>query len=542
MGATCPAVWHINGPTRVTTKCKNLVKAGRIQPEPHRLVPPSTAGEGAFTDRLSSHDTGNVYALLTHLERVCNRSNIEYIMDGGMLVGSMLHHGRIPWDDDFDVYIRDSDRAKVTDLLSTDGYVVTSAGRYDKLWSTRLPRVKNDKSWNWPFVDIGWLQENATHAWERRIMQRAYRKNVYPRDWLFPITRRPYGPLTLSAPHRAATFLTYRFGPNWAQTCVSDFWDHKLEKWRPQYVGNRQDRVACASLNVNLVHRHNITNDIHKEALVNTRSGRAFHTKRFYLESVLEENEAGHAASDANHGVHSVKCELTWLTASTTQWSQMHMWDGVCHKHLPLNPSQSSRNFWRDRWRAVLQYVREHTSLRYVVLTDIGDTHLNPFTADEIIDQFRLVASGRSVLLSTEMTCWIGRVCSAEAVQRFKTVFPTTGRFLHSQYMGTRDGLLHMLSWGANTTMDDDMHMIYEYALRHAERIALDTNQTIFGSFANAQRDDKGKYMCWSGKCSAAVTKCYRYGRRICATLSAFASTQSENSTRKTVGERNVDK
>ena len=86
MGATCPALWHMNGPTRVTTKCKNIVKAGRIHPEPHFLVPPSTAAEdgaastGAFTDRLSSHDTRTVYALLTHLERVCNHSNIEYMM------------------------------------------------------------------------------------------------------------------------------------------------------------------------------------------------------------------------------------------------------------------------------------------------------------------------------------------------------------------------------------------------------------------------------------------------------------------------------
>ena len=65
------------------------------------------------------------YALLAHLDQVCNRYNIEYIMDGGMLVGSMLHHDRIPWDDDFDIYMRDSDRKKTVRALSINGYVVT---------------------------------------------------------------------------------------------------------------------------------------------------------------------------------------------------------------------------------------------------------------------------------------------------------------------------------------------------------------------------------------------------------------------------------
>lgn len=219
-----------------------------------------------------------------------------------------------------------------------------------------------------------------------------------------------------------------------------------------------------------------------------------------------------------HHGANSVKCELTWLTTSTTSWTPTHFWNGVCHKHLQIRAI--TKQFWRDRWMAVLQYVREHTSLRYVTVTDMGDIHLNPFTANEIIDQFRLVASGRSVLISTEMTCWIGKVCNKEDAQKFKTVFPKTGRFMHSQYMGTRDGLLHMLNWGANTMMTDDMHIIYEYALLHNEQIAFDTNQMIFGSFAVARLDEKGGLMCWSGKCRPVVTGCYRYERRICDTVS----------------------
>lgn len=244
-----------------------------------------------FSNRVHSNDMRKAYALIAHIDRVCTRSNIEYMMDGGMLVGSMLHHDRIPWDDDLDIYMRDRDREKAVHALSINGYVVTSAGHYSKLWSTRHPRVHNSRPWNWPFVDIGWLRENATHVWERRSVEKSYTKHIYPREWLFPITRRPYGPLVLSAPYRSNIFLNFRFGSNWSKTCVADYWDHKHEKWRSDYIGNRRDSVACDALDVNIVHRYNITNETHKEIMIHTLSGRTVHTKQFHLESVITDQK-----------------------------------------------------------------------------------------------------------------------------------------------------------------------------------------------------------------------------------------------------------
>ena len=210
-------------------------------------------------------------------------------------------------------------------------------------------------------------------------------------------------------------------------------------------------------------------------------------------------------------------CVLTHLTVSTTSHPSMHVWKGVCHKHLQA----SQTNFWRARWMAVLEYVRNHTSLQYVALTDIGDTHLNPFNVSELIAKFASVALERRLLISTENTCWMGRVCTAADLRRFKTVFPDTGqRFMHSQYMGTREGVLHMLEWGASTNMTDDMHMIYEYALRHRQRIAFDTGQVLFGSFAVAQLDHRGRFKCWSGRCRAIAADCYKHERRVCSTVS----------------------
>ena len=56
--------------------------------------------------------------------------------------------------------------------------------------------------------------------------------------------------------------------------------------------------------------------------------------------------------------------------------------------------------------------------------------------------------------------------------------------------------LLNMLDWGTNTTMTDDMHILYEYALLHNEQIAFDTSQMIFASLAVARLDENGGFMC----------------------------------------------
>lgn len=225
-----------------------------------------------FTDVLTHADMQNAYTLIRHLDGACRRAGIEYAMDGGMLVGSMVHHGRIPWDDDFDVYIRWADRTRAVAALQQRGFVVTSAGRYSKLWSTDMPRVDNQRSWNWPFVDIGWLMSNATHTWERRVADHQYRNNIYPSAWIFPSVKRPYGPLLLSAPRHADAFLTYRFGPRWAETCVANHWDHKREKWRYNSVALKDTRQACAVLGVDTVVRRINPDRTSDEWVQNTRN------------------------------------------------------------------------------------------------------------------------------------------------------------------------------------------------------------------------------------------------------------------------------
>lgn len=226
-----------------------------------------------FKNVLSAVEDARMHELLRGFDGVCRHHSIPYVIEAGTLIGSMLHHDRIPWDDDADVYVRMEDRTRLLNALQRNAFKTgPGAGKYSKVWSMSDPRVANHKAWNWPFVDIGWLVGNETHMWEARSADQRFRRNVYPKEWLFPAVLRPFGALMLSAPRNSQRFLEYRFGHNWSQDCVLTTWNHKLEQWRHQ-IPDRHAHMRCDVLNVNVVHRVLFKNGTTLEWLVNPHTG-----------------------------------------------------------------------------------------------------------------------------------------------------------------------------------------------------------------------------------------------------------------------------
>ena len=262
IGSACPIAWHANGPLsdaflKKNSHCSRLFRFhAKFKTHLRPFFDTKASARGnQFSNVLTASQETAFYDLVRYFTTTCEKIGVEYLLDGGSLIGSMLHHDRIPWDDDFDVYVRKSDKSAIEAALTNGPHIARSVGLYSKLWSRTHHRVPNGKSWNWPFVDIGWLITNATHAWEQRSSETRYRRHIYPIDWLFPSVRRPFGPFVLRAPHSSRQLLQYRYGNQWDTRCVAHHWDHRLEKWRFPPTPDEVTSTNCNLLAVARVER-----------------------------------------------------------------------------------------------------------------------------------------------------------------------------------------------------------------------------------------------------------------------------------------------
>jgi hypothetical protein len=176
------------------------------------------------------------------LVEALDAANITYFMYGGTLIGSLRHHGMIPWDDDIDIIIAAANRSAARSTLGKmsphyELYTPDESQKTMLQWkffsSSASKTSLMPKQFRWPYIDIFFFEENATHVWD---LDPEYHGAgfVWPKSSVFPLIRRPFGGFMVPAPCDAVSFVAANYAGAESTACASPSYNHRAEVhiWR----------------------------------------------------------------------------------------------------------------------------------------------------------------------------------------------------------------------------------------------------------------------------------------------------------------------
>jgi len=170
------------------------------------------------------------------LVNALDKANITYFMYGGTLIGSVRHHGPIPWDDDLDIIMAYDDRPKAISAmlaLSPDFKLYKPSETQMSLlqWKfypeSAVSRSLLPKPYRWPFVDIFFFHTNSTHIWDVEPEYQAA-GFIWPKSVIFPLRKRPFAGILAPAPCNFIEFVATNYPGAEMAYCATPSFNHRL--------------------------------------------------------------------------------------------------------------------------------------------------------------------------------------------------------------------------------------------------------------------------------------------------------------------------
>lgn len=133
-------------------------------------------------------DLENIYYMLNELKKMLDKNKITYWIIGGTTLGAVRHNDRIPWDDDADIGIFESDLYKLQSLNKEFNKLGMEIIKHWEIY--KLVYIDTE----YPFIDIFLYKKDGN----KYIMNHQKLRDTWPNEYyleneLFPLREYKFG-------------------------------------------------------------------------------------------------------------------------------------------------------------------------------------------------------------------------------------------------------------------------------------------------------------------------------------------------------------
>jgi lipopolysaccharide cholinephosphotransferase len=178
-------------------------------------------------------EVDQIYSLMGKTVEVLDESMIDYFVIAGTLLGAVRHSGMIPWDDDVDLMITETNLAKLRAAKARFNEIGLELSEHHwgftnpffKIWSKDSDRWQNNNAHTYPFIDIfvSKLDVDKKRLIPMGIDPEKARESklmVFNESEVFPLQKYSFGPYSVNGPKNGRAYLERAYGADWETRAV----------------------------------------------------------------------------------------------------------------------------------------------------------------------------------------------------------------------------------------------------------------------------------------------------------------------------------